>query len=71
MIDLKKRIAAMKFVGEVLTKPESFAQHVHFTVKQDGEAIVGTYRATGPIAEFIKGVSSVEGTVESRIESKK
>lgn len=71
MIDVKKRIAAMKFIGDVMVKPDSFAQHVQFTAKIEGDAVVGTYRATGPIAEFIRGVGNVEGSVETRIENEK
>jgi len=65
--DVKKRVAVMKFIGEVLSKPDKFRDEFKFTVNVATEQeVVGIFTLRGDLAKFFREVGGVQGTVETR-----
>lgn len=65
MLDVKKKVAVMKFIGEILSNPAKFKDHLELKMQQEGDSVTGTFKATGPMAELLRENGNVQGTMEA------
>lgn len=66
MIDIKKRMQLFKFLGEMMSDPSKFNQHVVINlVDHDDGRVSGSFVASGPVAEFLRG-HNVQKAVEKK-----
>lgn len=64
--DVKFKVAMMQFLGEFMSNPGRFISEVEFEMRDVGQAIEGSFKATGRMAEFLRESGNVQRALEVR-----